>query len=98
MATLETDKEDPKDVQVEEEYKIILNEIRTSEDKLEPTTAFEITKYIKRLKPKKSSGFDQISNYMIKLLPPSYITCLANCFNVWLKEGRYQEQWKLAKI
>ena len=35
---------------------------------------------------------------MVKLLPPSYITCLANCFNAWLKEGRYQEQWKLAKI
>ena len=62
---IETDKEDPKDIQVEEEYKIILNELSTSEDKLEPTTAFEIIKYIKRLKPKKSSGIDQISNYMI---------------------------------
>ncbi|CAF2105169.1 unnamed protein product [Rotaria magnacalcarata] len=45
-----------------------------------------------------SSGYDQISNYMIKILPPSYIKCLTNCFNVWLKEGRYPEQWKLAKI
>ncbi|CAF2261169.1 unnamed protein product [Rotaria magnacalcarata] len=45
-----------------------------------------------------SSAFDQISNFMIKLLPPSYITCLTNCFNVWRKEGRYPEQWKLAKI
>ena len=35
---------------------------------------------------------------MIKLLLPSYVSCLANCFNVRLREGRYQEQWKLAKI
>ena len=35
---------------------------------------------------------------MIKLLPPSYVICLANCFNEWLREGRFQEQWKLAKI
>ncbi|CAF1078909.1 unnamed protein product [Rotaria magnacalcarata] len=32
------------------------------------------------------------------MLPPGYITCLTICFNVWIKEGRYPEQWKLAKI
>ena len=35
---------------------------------------------------------------MIKRLPPSYISCLANCFNTWLREYRYPEVWKLAKI
>ena len=35
---------------------------------------------------------------MIKLLPPSYVICLAYCFNEWLREGRFQEQWKLAKV
>ena len=89
--------DDPNDMGIEE-YGILLKELSISEETIELTSAFEITKFIKKLKPKKSSGFDQISNFMIKLLPPSYITCLVNCFNVWLKEGRYPEQWKLAKI
>ncbi len=45
-----------------------------------------------------SSGLDQVSNQMIKLLPPLYIECLVNCFNVWLKECRYPDFWKTAKI
>ena len=88
----ETDKDDPNDAKIEEEYRILLNELRISKEKLEPTSAFEIQKCIKKLKPKKSLGFDQISNYMIKLLPSSYVACLANCFNEWLREGRFQEQ------
>ncbi|CAF5194789.1 unnamed protein product, partial [Rotaria magnacalcarata] len=35
---------------------------------------------------------------MIKRIPPGYINCLANCFNTWLKEYRYPDVWKLAKI
>ena len=35
---------------------------------------------------------------MIKKLPPSYIDCLAKCFNIWLSECRYPDEWKLAKI
>ena len=89
--------DNPNDMGIEEEYGILLKELSISEETIELTSAFEITKFIKKLKPKKSSGFDQISNFMIKLLPPSYITCLVNCFSVWLKESRYPEQWKLAK-
>ena len=77
---------------------MLLNELSTSKKSMKFTNAFEITKFIKKLKPKKSLGFDQISNFMIKLLPPSYTTCSVNCFNVWLAEDRYSEQWKLAKI
>ena len=35
---------------------------------------------------------------MIKRIPPSYISCLANCFNTWLNEYRHPDVWKLAKI
>ena len=59
---------------------------------------FEITRCIKKLKPKKSTGFDLVSNFIIKRLPPGYIECLVNCFNVWLSECRYPNHWKLAKI
>ena len=58
----------------------------------------EIKRLIKTLKPKKSSGFDQVSNYIIKKLPPNYIECLARCFNCWLKECRYPDEWKVAKV
>ena len=84
--------DDPNDMGIEEEYGILLKELSSSEETIAVTSAFEITKFIKKLKPKKSSGFDQISNFMIKLLPSSYITCLVNCSNVWLKESRYLEQ------
>ena len=50
------------------------------------------------MKNKKSSGYDQISNYMIKLLPPGYVHCLLKCFNDWLQEGRYPNFWKIAKV
>ena len=65
---------------------------------MERTNSFEIRRIIQALKPKKSAGFDQISNFIIKTLPMSYIECLVVCFNQWLKECRYPEEWKLAKI
>jgi len=58
----------------------------------------EIKRHISKLKPKKSSGFDAVSNFMIKRIPPSYINCLVKCFNAWLSEYRYPDVWKLAKI
>jgi hypothetical protein len=58
----------------------------------------EIKRLIRSLKPKKSAGFDQISNFMIKKLPLSYIDCLVNCFNEWLANCRYPDEWKIAKI
>jgi hypothetical protein len=67
-------------------------------ENIEPTTVTEIKKYISKLKPKKSSSFDAVSNYMIKRISPGYISCLMKCFNTWLSEYRYPEFWKLAKI
>ena len=66
---LKTD--DPNDMELEEEPEILPNELNISKESIESTSAFEITKFIKDLKPKKSSAYDQISNFMIKLLPPS---------------------------
>ncbi|GFT50332.1 putative RNA-directed DNA polymerase from transposon X-element [Trichonephila clavipes] len=37
---------------------------------IEPTTPTEVLSYVQRLKPRKSPGLDQISNRMIKNLPP----------------------------
>jgi hypothetical protein len=53
---------------------------------------------IDTLKPKKSAGFDNISNFMIKRLPPGYLTCLSKCFNEWLEQGITIDDWKVAKI
>ncbi|CAF4670023.1 unnamed protein product, partial [Rotaria magnacalcarata] len=53
---------------------------------------------IDELKPKKSSGFDAVSNFIIKRIPPGYISCLVNRFNTWINEHRYPDMWKLAKI
>ncbi|CAF5040242.1 unnamed protein product [Rotaria magnacalcarata] len=85
-------------VQIDSEYKELLNKLAISRDKVEKTSTWEITQLIKTLKPKKSAGFDLVSNLIIKKLPPSYIECLANCFNTWLNECRYPENWKIAKI
>jgi hypothetical protein len=35
---------------------------------------------------------------MIKKLPPTYIECLCKCFNEWLSEYQYIEDWKTAKM
>ena len=70
----------------------------SSDTELELTSVREVTGLIKKMKGKKSSGLDQVSNQMIKLLSPVYVECLVNCFNGWLKEGRYPAHWKTAKI
>ena len=43
-------------------------------------------------------SLDLVLNLMIKKLPRSYIDCLAKCFNIWLRECRYSDEWKLANI
>ncbi|CAF4917061.1 unnamed protein product [Rotaria socialis] len=89
---------DPYEVQIDIEYLELMNKLALFNENVETTNMVEIKKHISRLKPKKSCGFDAVSNYMIKRIPPGYINCLANCFNTWLKEYRYSDVWKLAKI
>ncbi|CAF1649604.1 unnamed protein product [Rotaria magnacalcarata] len=83
---------DPYEVQIDIEYLQLMNKLALFNENV------EAKKHISRLKPKRSYGFDAVSNYMIKIIPPGYINCLANCFNTWLKEYRYPDVWKLAKI
>ncbi|CAM4765951.1 unnamed protein product [Rotaria magnacalcarata] len=93
------DESEKHDQKIVRDYNKIMNTLSQPLDiKVEKVTSSEVTKIIKKLKNKKSSGYDQISNYIIKLLPPAYIDCLVKCFNVWLSEGRYPDFWKLAKI
>jgi hypothetical protein len=92
------DYSDAHDVKIDIEYNELVNQLMISEEKVERTSTAEIQRLIKTLKPKKSAGLDLVSNCMIKKLPPSYIDCLANCFNVWLTECRYPDEWKVAKI
>lgn len=58
----------------------------------------EVKRLIKELKPKKSAGTDEISNWIIKKLPPGYVECLTKCFNEWLRSYKYPEEWKVAKV
>ncbi|CAF3332049.1 unnamed protein product [Rotaria socialis] len=93
------DESEQHDQKIVRDYNKIMNTLSQPLDiKVEKVTSSEVTKIIKKLKNKKSAGYDQISNYIIKLLPPAYIDCLVKCFNVWLSEGRYPDFWKLAKI
>ena len=63
------------DQSIIKEYEEILNTLETTKNEAPiQTTVLEVTRAIKKMKGKKSSGFDQISNSMIKLLSPTYIT------------------------
>ncbi|CAF4642775.1 unnamed protein product, partial [Rotaria magnacalcarata] len=84
--------------QIDRKYKELVNRLSVLNDSVEKTSTAEITRIIKTLKPKKSAGLDSVSNFIIKKLPPSYIECLAKCFNTWLNECRYPDDWKIAKI
>ncbi len=55
--------------------------LSNSKEQMKKTSIGEIRRLIRSLKPKKSVGFDEISNFMIKKLPTSYIECLVVCFN-----------------
>jgi hypothetical protein len=93
-----TDMSDPHEVQIETEYLELMNKLAMLNEKIETTNVRKIKRHITKLKPKRSSGFDAVSNFMLKRIPPSYISYLANCFNTWLSDLRYPDDWKLAKI
>ncbi|CAF3687321.1 unnamed protein product [Rotaria socialis] len=86
------------DMEIMKEFEEILKGLSTSTEEVEVTNTSEIRNAIRSLKPKKSAGYDNISNFIIKRLPPEYIQGLGNCFNLWLKECRMPIEWKLAKI
>ena len=89
----------PHYIQIVKEYQEIKELLAAATDtELETTSVKEIMRIIKNMTGKKSSGYDLVPDQIIKLLPPVYIECLVNCFNGWLKECRFPEYWKIAKI
>jgi hypothetical protein len=92
------DTSNPHENKITKECNELQKMLSNSKEQLEGINTTEIRRIIHTLKPKKSAGCDQISNFMIKKLPISYIDCLVDCFNQCLKECNYPEVWKLAKI
>ena len=65
---------------------------------LTPITRVEIDRLIRTFAPKKSSGFDQISNDLIKQLGPTLVAPLEIIFNKSLTEGVFPSRMKYADI
>jgi len=86
------------DNQIDSEYKEILEQLNQSKDSVKPTSVYELKNVIRTLKSKKSTGFDAVSNFMIKRLPPLYLEGLSKCFNEWMSRSLFLKEWKLAKL
>ena len=65
---------------------------------LRPTTSVELEKIIMNLKNKTSTGFDEISNIMLKWLCPSIVFPLSIVFNKSLEEGVFPDLMKLSDV
>ena len=65
---------------------------------LTPTDTGEIRSLIMNLPAKNSSGYDEISNNLLKKLCPSLLDPLKKIFNKSLNEGVFPELMKLADI
>ncbi len=65
----EINKSDESDIQIEKEYFEILDQLNSCNATVSLTCAYELKKVIRTLKTKKSTGFDEISNFMVKRLP-----------------------------
>ena len=63
-----------------------------------PTTENEIKKIVSRLKSKKSSGFDGISNVLLKSIIPEIQLPLSVIFNKSLRNGIFPDKMKLAEV
>ncbi|CAF4742888.1 unnamed protein product [Rotaria sp. Silwood1] len=57
----------------------------------------EIKNTIRSLKNKNSSGFDQVSNKMIKLLPAHYHVLLTHAYNELFRAAHWGKEWKMAR-
>ena len=62
----------------------------------QPASVEEVSKVISELKPKTSSGYDNISNKLLKQLHPVIITPLTEIINRSLSEGHFPDSMKTA--
>ena len=65
---------------------------------LKPTTPKEIKDVISTLKPKLSSGVDNIPMKIIKHIPDTIVELLAWIFNMSIEQGQYPTRFKTAKV
>ena len=57
----------------------------------------EVRNVLRALKMKHSSGFDKVSNRMIKLLPSHFHKVLTQAYNKLFESAHWSEQWKSAR-
>ena len=65
---------------------------------IEPFTSIEVTEIIRRLNPRKASGYNQICNKVIKEHPIKGIALIASIFNAILRHEYYLKSWKISLI
>jgi hypothetical protein len=65
---------------------------------LTPTMETEVTDIIKGLNNKKSTGIDDISEYVIKKCHSKIITVLTHIINLSLSTGNFPDQLKITKV
>ena len=65
---------------------------------MEPITQMEILKLINNLPGKRSSGYDGISNVLLKEIAPLILTPLTIIFNQSISQGVFPDCMKLAEI
>ena len=77
-----------------------MNKITPSRNSMfmNPTNPIEISKYIDQLMSKNSSGYDNISNKLLKSLKEIIFTPLTTIFNKSIIEGKFPESMKIAEI
>jgi hypothetical protein len=63
-----------------------------------PISDFEVCKAIKRLKPSKSVGLDDISRFVIKGCSAIFIPILRHIFNLCLTQQNFPTVWKETAI
>ena len=63
-----------------------------------PTNINEINNIIRKLKPKKSCGLDNITSNLLKQIAPTISEPLTQIINKSLQNGIFPENWKSAKI
>ena len=77
-----------------------LNDIKLNKNSLflTPVNEHELTRVIEKLLNKTSSGWDGISNKLVKCLKSQLVIPLSTCINRSFMEGRYPDCLKLAHV
>jgi hypothetical protein len=81
-------------------YEVNVNTIKYNSNSmfLTPTTEEEVADIIKGLGNKKSTGIDDIPEYIIKKCYPKITTALTYIINLSLSTGHFPDQLKIAKV